>query len=58
MHPVPLNLVELSVVVPMYNEEDNIDLLFESLISVINRLNISYEVICIDDGIVIKKMHK
>jgi glycosyltransferase involved in cell wall biosynthesis len=50
MHPVPLNHVELSVVVPMYNEEDNIDLLFESLISVINRLNISYEVICIDDG--------
>ncbi|MCM0588927.2 MAG: glycosyltransferase family 2 protein [Gloeotrichia echinulata DVL01] len=51
-HPMKSNLnsVELSIVVPLHNEEDNIDHLFERLASVLNRLNITYEIICIDDG--------
>lgn len=43
-HPV------LSIVVPMHNEQDNLDYLFERLQDVLDRLNLSYEVICVDDG--------
>ncbi|MGF1937275.1 MAG: glycosyltransferase family 2 protein [Nostoc sp. ChiQUE02] len=51
-HPIQSNLdsVELSIVIPLHNEEPNIDHLFERLSSVLNRLNITYEIICIDDG--------
>jgi len=42
--------VELSVVVPVYNEEQNLDYLFERLISVLNRLNMTYEIVCVNDG--------
>ncbi|RCJ19903.1 hypothetical protein A6S26_04005 [Nostoc sp. ATCC 43529] len=42
--------VELSVVVPMYNEEPNIDYLFERLVSVLVRLNMKYEIVCVNDG--------
>ncbi|MDZ8028898.1 MAG: glycosyltransferase family 2 protein [Nostoc sp. DedQUE01] len=42
--------VELSVVVPMYNEEPNIDYLFERLVSVLGRLNMKYEIVCVNDG--------
>ncbi|WP_325064823.1 glycosyltransferase family 2 protein [Dolichospermum flos-aquae] len=45
-----LDCVELSIVVPLHNEEPNIDHLFERLSSVLNKLNITYEIICIDDG--------
>ena len=45
-----LSAVEISVVVPLYNEEDNIDYLFERLILVLDRLNTRYEIICINDG--------
>lgn len=41
---------ELSVVIPFYNEELNIDHLFERLLSVLDRLNVRYEVICVNDG--------
>ncbi|MDZ8183687.1 MAG: glycosyltransferase family 2 protein [Nostoc sp. ChiSLP02] len=42
--------VELSVVVPMYNEEPNLDYLFERLVSVLARLNMKYEIVCVNDG--------
>jgi glycosyltransferase involved in cell wall biosynthesis len=42
--------VELSVVVPVYNEEQNLDYLFERLISVLDRLNMTYEIVCVNDG--------
>ncbi len=40
----------LSVVLPVYNEEDNIRLQYEEIIKALEPLNISYEVIFIDDG--------
>jgi glycosyltransferase involved in cell wall biosynthesis len=49
MHP-DKDDVELSVVVPMYNEELNIDYLFERLVPVLDRLNLKYEIVCVDDG--------
>jgi glycosyltransferase involved in cell wall biosynthesis len=42
--------VELSIVVPLYNEELNIDYLFERLISALKPLNLKYEMICVNDG--------
>lgn len=45
-----INSVELSVVVPVYNEELNIDYLFERLLSVLETLDTSYEIVCVNDG--------
>lgn len=45
-----LDYVELSVVVPLYNEELNINYLFERLVSVLSRLNMKYEIVCVNDG--------
>jgi glycosyltransferase involved in cell wall biosynthesis len=42
--------VELSIVVPVYNEEQNLDYLFERLESVLRDLHITYEIVCINDG--------
>lgn len=40
----------LSVIIPCYNEEENIDYLFERLTNVLDRLNLKYELICVNDG--------
>jgi glycosyltransferase involved in cell wall biosynthesis len=42
--------VDLSIVAPMYNEENNIDYFFNKLLSILNNLNMSYEIICVNDG--------
>ena len=42
--------IELSIIIPIYNEEDNLDYLFERLESVLENLNTNYEIICINDG--------
>ncbi len=41
---------DISVVVPLYNEEPNIDYLFERLETVLQGLSLSYEIVCINDG--------
>lgn len=40
----------LSVVIPCYNERDNIDPLFARLLPVLAGLGVSWEVVCVDDG--------
>jgi glycosyltransferase involved in cell wall biosynthesis len=40
----------LSIVIPLYNEEQNLGKLHERLLSVISKLSISWEVIFVDDG--------
>ena len=45
-----LNITEISIVVPLYNEEKNIDYLFERLTSVLNKITSSYEIVCVNDG--------
>jgi glycosyltransferase involved in cell wall biosynthesis len=44
------NSLELSVVIPIYNEEENIVLLYNSLKKVLDRLEKKYEIILVDDG--------
>lgn len=40
----------LSVILPLLNEEDNIEALYERLSSVLSSLNESYEILFVDDG--------
>lgn len=42
--------MSISVVIPVYNEEENIPVLHEKLSSVLDRLGYEYEIIYVDDG--------
>ena len=43
-------ILDLSIILPIYNEVESIPLLHQELIPVLDRLDRSFEVICIDDG--------
>jgi polyisoprenyl-phosphate glycosyltransferase len=45
-----MNNLEISIVIPLYNEEPNIDYLFERLEDLFNCLQLSYELVCVNDG--------
>ena len=42
--------MDISIVIPVHNEEKNVTILHKKLLSVMNSLNKSYEIIFIDDG--------
>jgi glycosyltransferase involved in cell wall biosynthesis len=42
--------LKLSIIIPIYNEEENINILNTNLIKVLNGLNYSFEVIYVNDG--------
>lgn len=42
--------MDLSIVVPVYNEEENIQYLYDQLTEVLEPLGLDYEIICADDG--------
>ncbi|MDL2122015.1 MAG: glycosyltransferase family 2 protein [Deltaproteobacteria bacterium] len=42
--------MNLSVVVPVFNEEKNINILYQELIDVLTKLDLTFEIIFIDDG--------
>jgi glycosyltransferase involved in cell wall biosynthesis len=42
--------MDLSIVVPVYNEEENIQGLYDQLTAVLEPLGLAYEIICADDG--------
>lgn len=46
----PARGCEISVVVPLYNEEDSVAELYDRLKKVLNALNRSYEIVFVDDG--------
>ena len=43
-------MIDLSVVLPVYNEEDNLPLLWPELRGVLDGLGLDYEVVFVDDG--------
>ncbi len=43
-------MIEVSVIAPVYNEEENVDLLCEALHRSLERLGRSYEIVLVDDG--------
>lgn len=42
--------IDISIVIPCYNEELNIVKLLNSLMEVLNNINMIYEIICVNDG--------
>jgi dolichol-phosphate mannosyltransferase len=50
--------MDLSVVIPVYNEEDNINILYERLSIVVKKLNLSYEFIFINDKSIDNSLEK
>jgi dolichol-phosphate mannosyltransferase len=42
--------IDLSIVIPLLNEEGNISVLYDSLVSVLSGMSKSYEIIFVDDG--------
>lgn len=42
--------IQVSVIIPTYNEYDNVDLLYEELIDVLNGAERSFELVFVDDG--------
>ena len=55
---------QLSIVIPVYNEEKNLDALFDRLTATLDKLNKTYEIIFTNDGSqdnsykVLEKFHK
>jgi Glycosyltransferases involved in cell wall biogenesis len=49
---------EISVVIPVYNEEDNIALLYSKLVQALEALDRSWEAVLIDDGSTDKSFNK
>lgn len=45
-----MNTVQLSVIVPVYNEEQGLQALFDRLYPALDKLNLSYEIVFINDG--------
>lgn len=53
-----MNKVELSVIVPFYNEENNLENLHPQIISVLRELNMVSEIVYVDDGSTDKSLNK
>jgi glycosyltransferase involved in cell wall biosynthesis len=45
-----MNDMDLSIVVPLFNEEDSVDLLYERITAAVQDSNVEYEILFVDDG--------
>lgn len=43
-------MIDVSIIAPVYNEEENVDMLCEALDAALSKLDRSYEVVLVDDG--------
>ena len=43
-------MVDVSIIIPMFNESQGIPILLQRLKNVIKKINLEFEIICIDDG--------
>ena len=50
--------MKLSIIIPIFNEEDNIEPLYEKLKNVLEKLNYNFEVLFINDGSIDKSAEK
>src|SRR5690348_7313336 len=50
LSPDPMDRPQVSVVIPLFNEEDNVQPLLDELFVELEKLGRTYEVICVDDG--------
>src|ERR1700674_3259870 len=48
--PLGASRVKLSIVIPIHNEAASLDEFFRRLLAVLERLAVSYELVCVDDG--------
>jgi glycosyltransferase involved in cell wall biosynthesis len=48
--PMRKTVTLVSVVVPIFNEEDGLDYLFDRLLTVFKQADLAYEIICVNDG--------
>lgn len=44
------NTKEISIVIPLLNEEGNINILYQSILSAVEKMNKNFEIIFVDDG--------
>ncbi|VAW54785.1 Glycosyl transferase, family 2 [hydrothermal vent metagenome] len=42
--------IDLSIIIPLYNEEDSVTPLYEAIVNSVNRMNVNYEILFVDDG--------
>lgn len=49
-HQSPENSIDLSVVAPLYNEEESVALLYERISGALSTTELDYEIILVDDG--------
>lgn len=42
--------VTLSIIIPVYNEQGNLNTLFTRLEDILRQLNLTYEIVCVNDG--------
>ena len=42
--------MDLSIIVPLYNEEDSVTPLYEAIVNSVDRMKINYEILFVDDG--------
>jgi len=47
---VPHTSIELSIVCPMHNEADGVEVFFSRINAALKPLNVSFEIICVNDG--------
>ncbi|MFA6308028.1 MAG: glycosyltransferase family 2 protein [Patescibacteria group bacterium] len=42
--------MKISIVLPIYNEEENVNILYNKLTEVLKRIGVEYEILCVNDG--------